>query len=571
MQVKFRTHGSRSSLMPTTMLLAISLLLAACASTPEVTATPVPVPTSHAFSSAGPDDATAVPSQEIPAAADSTAVPTMTGITVDLSAAARPFNPFLLGSNLPAWLGAGRTENETFLERTRASGISLIRLPGGSWSNYYDWLACEQDNVCPWEGDILTPTDFINFMNATSLPGMYTINMNGTAQEAAALVAFFNGSVTDETPIGVDVLGRDWGKVSDWAQLRADHGNPEPVGLVYWEIGNELYAGKPGMGTECTFEWGWEDGWTCDGVEYVTGIGEGAKRKDGFLDYAAAMKAVDPAIQIGAVGVNPPSEWTNWGNEVIAAAGEALDFYVVHEYGYFELPATYEAVLALPQAVWGPMMAGLDAAFVEMGNGRSLPIALTEYNLISFQDADNQQWMTRAVNMLYLADTLGQMAEQGIAIANQWNLVNGQAGNGTDYGLLHADTYVRYPQYYIFPLWSQFGTALLPVNSAFASDTTLSVYAGHNEAGAISLLAINKTGEAITSGIHLLNGTGIFTSGTADVVQAAALDSQTVTFNGVANPANDLSDAPSTALEISGNPFSYTFAPYSVTLIRLLP
>jgi len=56
-----------------------------------------------------------------------------------------------------------------------------------------------------------------------------------------------------------------------------------------------------------------------------------------------------------------------------------------------------------------------------------------------------------------------------------------------------------------------------------------------------------------------------------DVVQAAALDSQTVTFNGVANPANDLSDAPAAALENPGNSFSYTFAPYSVTLIRLMP
>jgi hypothetical protein len=55
---------------------------------------------------------------------------------------------------------------------------------------------------------------------------MYTINMNGTAQEAAALVAFFNGAVDDDTVIGVDVRGRDWGTVGDWATLRSQNGNP---------------------------------------------------------------------------------------------------------------------------------------------------------------------------------------------------------------------------------------------------------------------------------------------------------------------------------------------------------
>jgi hypothetical protein len=77
--------------------------------------------------------------------------------------------------------------------------------------------------------------------------------------------------------------------------------------------------------------------------------------------------------------------------------------------------------------------------------------------MISFQDADNSQLMRRAVNLLFVADTIGQMAVHGVAIANQWDLANGRAANDTDYGLLHADTFEPHPQYYALMLWSRFG------------------------------------------------------------------------------------------------------------------
>ena len=549
-----------------TILLGATACSAAPVPTPDAANTVNEKPTQNPF--LAPASGTSEANDETSLDSDPTETE-LTGIVIDLAAETTPFNPLLLGTNVPAWIT--NSENETFSARTQASGVSMLRIPGGSWSNYYEWLPCEQDNVCPWDWGVMTPTDFINFISQTEIDAMYTINMNGTAQEAAALVAFFNGDIDDGTIIGVDTTGQDWGKVSDWANLRSDHGNPDPIHLTYWEIGNEVYAGKLGMGTECTFDWGWEDVWTCDGTEYVTGIGNGTERKDGFLDYMAAMKAVDPTILIGAVGINRQAEWNNWGNEVIAAAGDVMDFYIIHEYGYFDPPENDTAILALPQAVWEPMMADVRASFTESGNGRFPPIAITEYNLFSFQDSDNEQRMTRAVNMLYIADTIGQMATNGFAIANQWNLANGLAENGSDYGMLHADTYERYPQYYIFPLWAKFGTALLPVVSPYASDSTLSVYTGKREDSTISLLAINKTGEPITSDIHLLNGSKTFSLATVDTVQADSLDSQTVTFNGNNNPADDLANAPPTVFNPVEVPFSYTFAPYSVTLIQFVP
>jgi hypothetical protein len=131
-----------------------------------------------------------------------------------------------------------------------------------------------------------------------------------------------------------------------------------------------------------------------------------------------------------------------------------------------------------------------------------------------------------------------------------------------------SDTFERYPQYYVFPLWSQFGTDLLPVSSPFTSDTTLSVYAGKNEEGVVSLLAINKTNDPISSEIQILNSADTFSLARVNIVQADSLSSQTITLNGNSNPANDFSDTPPAILELSESPFSYTFTPYSITLLQ---
>ncbi len=489
-------------------------------------------------------------------------------IVVDVNGAASTVDSRILGTNLPAWLGPDRTENSTFIARTNAANPTVIRIPGGSWSNGYDWSSCENyGDYCSWA---LRPTDFINFLQATGAEGMYTINQNGTSKEAAAAVAFFNGSVSNNTVIGTDVRGRDWKTVAYWAQLRSSHGNPNPINIKYWEIGNEIYGGQEGLGKDC-LSWGWEDVWTCDGTEYVNGI----SGHEGYLAFRSEMRRIDPTILVGAVGIsfgNSPDYWinyNNWGNEVIAAAGSVMDFYSIHEYAYVDPPANRQAALAQPQSTWQSIMADIETSFDQHANGRRVPIAVTEYNMFAVQDYDNGQWMTQGVNLLFMADTIGQMMKNGFAIANQWDLANGPAGNGTDYGLLDFYNYARSPQYYVFPLWSKFGTQMVPVTSSYDAATTLSVYAGKIDPWTASVLVINKTGNAISTNIEFAGAPALLLNGKADVAQAASLDSTAVTYNGVSNPANDLSNAPSTSLSVLTNPMPYTFPGYSITLLRI--
>jgi hypothetical protein len=277
-------------------------------------------------------------------------------IIIDPAAEGKTINDDILGTNLPTWINRFTSTNATFQQRMINSGATLVRIPGGSWSNGFDWEPCEKYDQCSFgasEGWIIRPTEFINFLKTTGQQAIFTLNPNITSKEAAALVAFFNGDVNSSVVIGVDINGKDWGTVGDWAKLRRDNGNPEPFPLLLWEFGNEVYGGKQGQGKDC-LSWGWEEVWTCDGTEYVLGIkdNQGNYVHEGYDAFRSAMKAVDPSIQLGAVGISEQNGWTNWGNEVIAAAGDDMDFYIVHQYAYYNPPAERQTALAEPQSTW---------------------------------------------------------------------------------------------------------------------------------------------------------------------------------------------------------------------------
>ena len=472
-----------------------------------------------------------------------------------------PFDRRLLGTNVPAWLGPQNLGDPQWVKRTIALGTTVLRFPGGSWSSAYDWLGCENADEAncywPWAA---RPSDAATFLRKTHTQGMWTVSFNGTAQEAAALVAFFNGSVGDDTPIGTDRNGRDWKTVGTWAQLRAEHGNPAPVRIDYWEVGNEVYGAKPPAKGDCA-DFGWEDTWTCDGDDYVNGDSD----HDGFLAFREAMLAVDPEIEVGAVGVDDQDSWGNWGNKVIEGAGDKLDFYVVHHYGFGEEPSADE-VLSEPESSWPGIMENVGDALDDEPATEDVPVAVTEFNLVSFVQLDNQRVMTTAANALYLGETLGQLAVNGVDRANQWNLGNGRAQNGSDYGLMDSDTGERSPSYYTLALWSRFeGTDLTAVDT----DVPLSVYAGRREDGGVDLFVINTTIDAVPATV--LGDPSIGSSAvTADVVEAAALDSTSVTFNGATDPSDDLSE-PAIDLGKAEGPIEHTYPPVSMTVLHVVP
>lgn len=464
-------------------------------------------------------------------------------VVIDVTAEAMPIDSRLLGTNVPAWIGPERLADPQFQAATVESGVSLLRMPGGSWSTWYDWAACEVSDParCPFVGSA-RPTDFIDFMQATDLPGMWTLSINQTAQSAAAAIAFFNGDVDDARPIGVDRHGVDWATVGSWARLRASGGNPAPQRIELWEVGNEVFGGKPETGGEQCASFGWEDVWTCDGAEYVNGDAD----HDGFLAIRAAMVEVDPTIQVGAVGVSDASEWSNWGNEVIDGARDDMDFYVVHAYGFDQSPSG-ESAVRRPVELWPGLVE--DA---RRGLGADVPLALTEYNLVSFEAGDTEQSMTRAMNALYIADTIGQLATSGVEIANQWNLGNGTTGSGTDYGMISMDDGTRFPQYEAMAMWGRAGSSLLPADF---DDDDLRVYATRHDDGRLSVLVFNLSGEEMVRTVRL---TGDVIDGDAQLssVWAGELSDQTMSSE-------------SSSIPIANGWSSLTLRPWSMNELKV--
>jgi hypothetical protein len=320
-------------------------------------------------------------------------------------------------------------------------------------------------------------------------------------------VAFFNGSVDDERSIGVDRNGVDWGTVGTWARLRARGGNADPQRIDLWEVGNEVFGGRPDSGGDECASFGWEEVWTCDGAEYVVGNEE----HDGYLAIRAAMKAVDPAVEVGAVGVSDPSSWSDWGNEVIEGTGDALDFYVLHAYGFDSSPSG-EAAVRRPAELWPDMVEQARA-----GLRAGVPLAITEYNLVSFEAGDTERAMTTAMNALFIADSIGQLAKNGVEIANQWNLGNGTTGSGTDYGMISMDDGSTFPQYEAMATWNRAGSDLFPTD---VGTDDLRVYPTRHEDGRVTVLLFNLSGVEMTLQVRFVGRT----PGDAELVSVWATD-----------------------------------------------
>lgn len=508
-----------------------------------------------------------------------TPAPFSVDIQVDPSGQVLTFNRFMLGSNLPAWLKPEGFKNPEFRRRTAASGVTLLRIPGGSWSDEYGWLSCETGRDVPGAYPCLhfwaaRPTDFINFFRGVEDLGqpiepMYVMNFNYTAQEAAAAVAFYNARVGDTTVIGVDRNGVDWKTAGHWAQLRADGGNIEPLGIKIWEIGNEIYGGKAG-GNGCGS--GWEQTWTCLGEEYMNGD----SAHDGFIAQRAAMMAVDPTIVVGAVAGSDSMVGNRWSEAVLRAGADQIDYLSLHTYAsyhiYGNLKKEWAEIFALPQYHYPKLFRDAQSALDYYAGGRQIPLVMSEYELVpQYGINDTRNYMNKHINALFLADAIGQMASSGYAMAMQWDLMNGKSDDyGNEFGLMKADgSNFRQPKYYTFVLWSRFGTVLLPVQSSAKAETELSVYAGRLDDGTMTLLVINKTGASVEGTIQF-QGFSRIAGGLVDTVYAPSPDSSFSTFNGSFNPSDDLADAPSAALPTGvDGPLTYTFAPYTLTLLRL--
>lgn len=482
--------------------------------------------------------------------------------SVNVKAAKGVLSAVAVGANAAAW--DGDLLNRGVPKLLEEASIQLMRYPGGSLSDNYHWLSNTPDD--PNAGGTDPAANFDAFMSVAKRAGanaMITVNYgSGTPEEAADWVRYANrGCRHYDGPVptypGASANGHDY-------RIR------------YWEIGNELYG-------DGTYGATWEvNQKSHDPTTYANGV----------LSYAAAMKAVDPSIRVGAM-LTAPGNWPDgqvnaaspqpWNDTVLSIACHALDFVSIHWYAQGPTGESDAGLLASPQngaatpVSYTPsipeMMASLKSALSQHcgEHAKALQIMVTETNSVSYNPGKQT---TSLVNALFLTDQVMTWLENGVTNVDWWAIHNspfdgnidpGLYGNHEfgDYGILSrgmitANGVVEpapdfpFPAYYGLRMLSHLGHAarsqLLDVSS---SAPLVSVHAVKQGDGKVHVLLINKDPSRAYAVTVTLSGASprgiarVFSYGKDDAAIGASWK------------------------RVQGSSFPIRVAPYSMTTIQL--
>jgi alpha-L-arabinofuranosidase len=185
------------------------------------------------------------------------------------------------------------------LDAVRGLRVPILRWPGGNFVSGYHWT----DGIGPrdlrprrmelaWHGEESNrfgTDDFIEYCRTIDAEPYICLNMGtGTMDEARDWLEYCNGTAN-----------------TYWANLRRQHGHPEPYGVKYWGLGNEMYGR-------------WQIG-ALSAEDYVKKA----------VELAKVLKWTDPSIKLISCGLSGTSDWDA---AVIAGLAPYVDFHSIHIY-----------------------------------------------------------------------------------------------------------------------------------------------------------------------------------------------------------------------------------------------
>lgn len=500
--------------------------------------------------------------------------PLNASLTVHAKQQIRAIPRTLFGTNLE-WIYNGHgvwnpdlnAPDPNLLKLCQDMGFSQYRFPGGLFANYYHW----QDGIGPQAN---RPQRTI--LGTTSGNGFGTDEALAFAQAAGGQLLITVNALT-----GTPQEAADWVRYVNNGARRVD----------YWEIGNELYLDLSLLDPN---------------VSLVTPDQYAQK----FLDYAAAMKAVDPTIKVGAdidfdYALTTFKKYPDWLNVVMTKIASKVDFVSVHN-GFapvlsqdagWDVRTVYSSMLAAPQLI-KPTLVDL-AAQVDQLDPQTPPIFIdvAEWGPLFSTNAITQRFNDHVKTMgsaLLAASTLKTYIEDPrTVIANEFQLVDEftQGWIGPSNGQV-----IPKASYYVMQLFTQhFGPELL------ATDQTSPTYEARSmgrvdavgnvpylegvssissDGRNVYVIVINQHFDrSITTQINLDGFSA--TSGTAYVVSSTGIDANTGTQPPAGWPAQAVAEpdgrfylggpgeisVTSNNFSASGSTSTYTAPPHSVTAL----
>jgi len=279
-------------------------------------------------------------------------------------------------------------------ERVRALKPAFIRWPGGNVAQDYHWqwgIGPRDQRVIwtnlSWKNEP-EPSDFatdeyIRFCRNLGARPTIVVNVEGpseTAELAAAWVEYCNSPAATK-----------------FGAMRAANGHPEPYGVHYWEIGNEI--------------WG----------SWVRGHSDAETYARNYLRYQAAMRAVDPTIELIACGDNDMS----WNRTVLSRAGSSIDLLAVHHYfGSREMGGDVLNLMAHPLH-YEAYYRSLGALIRTLVPSRPIKLAINEWGLgLPVEQQYSMDGALYAGRMLNVFERSSDL----VAMSSVSDLVNGWSG-----------------------------------------------------------------------------------------------------------------------------------------------
>ena len=421
------------------------------------------------------------------AASKPTNTPTVT-VTITNDTLGR-ISKYVFGNAIAVWMG-NNTGNSTFLKNTQALNPSLIRFPGGSWSNIFFWNGKPTDIpdsiydgtkgvkalFYPISGKNDWPTTTENYYKLrqqTGSQGLITVNYGyaryGLSSNPVAQAAH---------------LAAQW--------VRYDNGRTK-----FWEIGNEN-AGP------------WEAGWMIDTninkdgqPKIITGQLYGQHFKVFADSMRAAAAEVNAKIFIGAqvLHYDGTTSWNlvdkTWNVGVFDEVGDAADFYVMHN--YYGSAANVDNVLSAARTE--PLK---NISFIQQDiinkNAFSKPVALTEYNM---NNSSTGATMGHSyINGMQATILFNELIKNNFGLGARWLLATGEDGmfyHGNNSSLLWQPR----PEFY-YAYYQQKFTGDHAI-SATANSSNIYAYASRFANGETGVVIINRGKTAQTLKIDPIN------------------------------------------------------------------
>jgi len=449
----------------------------------------------------------------------------------------------------------------------------------------------EEDNY----GYMSNKSDFGNFvklLDATNSKTIITLNTGGALkydnpanpsklvvpshggqpQEAAAWVAYANADANlygtaSDIPLGIDAEGNDWKTAGYWAKLRAstqsqyntwanDDGvydpsnaflainRDDPVGIEYWEIGNETFGTGYYGGTQRDFSQSTGDdfGYRQYALNYAVPY-DGTLRDDNpalspaaygeqVNAFVAAMKSVDPTIKTGAVLATPPDDYVwsyadlndngrkdanepYWNDEVLShtdaglgKVADNIDFAIVHWYPSFSQSDT-AGILNAPRTTIPRMIHGTTAG-IDVGSDAGLRDSIATWRtdgdqngLEIFVTETDGAGHAPAIDGLFAADEYVTFFENGVSNVDWFELHSSflTEGNSPDfayYGIQAAHLLAKVGDEFV---------------STSTSEDDVRIHASRRADGSVGVMVLNMNATERVVAVSI-NGSTLSSEGT---------------------------------------------------------